>query len=79
MTLAALNPKPNGYPIILITYTIAMAAIGNKKTSVLPKKGNDLYPKCVMYQYHDKATAYSVLAKMRGNKPSPSTRGSKKN
>ena len=50
-----------GYPIILRMNTITMAAMGNKKISVLDKNGKLLYPKCVMYQYQLNAAAYKVL------------------
>jgi hypothetical protein len=56
-----------------------MAAIGNKNTSVLLKNGNDRYPRCVMYQYHDNAMAYNTFAKINGNNPAPNTKGNKKN
>lgn len=55
------------------------AAIGKRNTSVLLRKGSDLYPRCVMYQYHDNAAAYIMLDKANAIKPSPKTRGSKKN
>lgn len=56
-----------------------MAAMGNKKTSVFDKKGNVRYPKCVIYQYHDNATAYNVLPTINAAKLLPKTTGNKKN
>lgn len=79
MTLAAFQPKPKGYPTIIAQYSKTMAAMGNKKTSVLDKKGSVRYPKCVMYQYQLKAPAYKVFATIKGTSPSPSTKGKRKN
>ena len=68
-----------GYPIILRMYTKTIAAMGNKKTSVLDRKGKLRYPKCVMYQYQLNAAAYKVLLSNKANNVWPRTRGSKKN
>jgi hypothetical protein len=70
---------PKGYPTRFKQYTSKTAAMGKRKTSVLERKGSDLYPKCVMYQYHEKAAAYSVLLKMRAMRDWPKTMGSIKN
>ena len=61
------------------TKTSKTAAMGNKKTSVLDKKGNERYPKCVMYQYHEKAAAYNVLDNKNASRLLPRISGSKKN
>ena len=53
--------------------------MGNKNTSVCDKNGSDLYPKCVIYQYHEKAAAYKVLLTSREINDFPSTSGNKKN
>ena len=79
MTRAALYPSPRGYPTNVTKRNKQTAAIGNRKTSVLLKKGSDRYPRCVMYQYHDKAPAYIKFDKASGSNPSPKTNGSKKN
>ena len=57
-----------GYPIMLRMYTMAMAAMGNKKISVLDKNGKLRYPKCVMYQYQLNAAAYKVLLSSRAKR-----------
>ena len=75
----AFHPIPKGYPTKFKTYTKAIAAMGNKKTSVCDKKGSARYPRCVMYQYQAKAAAYKVLLIMSEIKEVPSTIGSRKN
>lgn len=76
---AAFHPNPNGYPTNMAKYSMTMAAMGNKKTSVLDKKGSARYPRWVMYQYQLSAPAYMVLATNSGSNPSPSATGSAKN
>ena len=57
MMREAFHPKPKGYPTKLSAQTSRMAAMGNRNTSVCDKKGRVRYPRCVMYQYQDKAAA----------------------
>ena len=79
MILEAFQPNPKGWPIRLSTYTSAIAATGNRNTSVCDKNGSARYPKCVMYQYQAKPAAYKVLLTTREKNDFPSTSGNKKN
>jgi hypothetical protein len=79
MNWAALTPYPNGYRTTNDAKSSPMGAMGNKKTSVLVKNGNERYPRWVMYQYQQNAAPYMVLASKSGTRPLPKTTGKVKN
>ena len=50
----------------------------HKNTCVLPKNGNCLYPKCVLYAYQIIAIEYNVFDNIQDTKLRPSSIGNRK-